>query len=115
MVIKLVTMEEVDIGLNRPYAIPLAIMEQVLIVMIEVYIDLRTSTILPTTQVEMIEEAYLGLNITDTLTFLSTEQVLMVMGEVDIGLRTATLPPITQVVMRSGVDLGIKRPPNIPF
>ena len=49
MVIKMVTMEEVDIGLNIPDKLPLAIMDQELMLTGEVDIGMRTATIPPVT------------------------------------------------------------------
>ena len=93
--------------------------------------------------VAMMEEGDLGLNIPETLSLRISEKVLMVMGEVDIGLRPEIITPIMQlnvvdfcvylllltsfkktfmvikeiivVATIEDVDLGHKRPANIPF
>ena len=55
VVIKVVTMEELDICIKRPATIYLAIVEQVLVVMVEVDIGLRPATLPPITQVDVVD------------------------------------------------------------
>ena len=49
MVIKVMMMEVVDFGINRPATLPLSIVYQLLMVVVEVDIGLRLATIIPIT------------------------------------------------------------------
>ena len=120
-------MEDMDVGLNIPANFPLLILEKLLVVMGEVGIGTRPSTLTPITQVTMVDfsiylvllamwtvllmkikdaivgfmvkDMELGLKISSTLTFKIMDKVLLVMVEVYLGHRQAPLPPIIQVCL----------------
>ena len=75
--------EEVDLGIKRPYNIPLVILNFIVLVI----------------KVVIVEDVDWGLKIPSTLTLSIVEQMLIVMGEVDICRIPVTLPPIIQVGM----------------
>ena len=84
--------KKVDLGFMIPATTSLSVVEQVLMVMREVDIGLRPSTLPPITQVGMVDFWV------DLFILVLFMKLFMVMIEVDIGLRIATLLPITTVV-----------------
>ena len=121
----MVMMEEVYLGLKIPSTLLLTILEKFFMVMEEVDIGIRTATLPPITQVdvvycwvyllfidvfskvfmvmkgvivvEIVEDVDSDIKRLDTLTFKIVDKVLMVVREMDIGIRSYPLPPIIQV------------------
>ena len=99
MVIKLVIMEEVGIDIKRPATITLAIVEKVLIVMGEVDIGLRTATLPPITQLDVVD-----CWVSHFLLVLLTKMFTL-MIEVGIGLRPDNITTINQVGLAPGLAI----------
>ena len=120
-------MTDVDLCVKRPATSPLAIVEKVLMAIVEVDKGPIPATIPPITQVNMVyfciylfllvlfmkffmkmkelilvvmmEGMDLGFKIPSDLPFKIEEKLFMVMGKVDTGFRIAPLPPIMHVIL----------------
>ena len=100
-------MEGVDMGLLRPYTLPIVILEFIVVTnMVEVDIVLKRPANLPlkimnfiivVIKVVMMVEVDIYLKRPTTLPLAIMEQELMLVVEMDIGHIPATIPPITQV------------------
>ena len=96
MLIKLVMMEDVDIGLKIQATLPLATMKQMFMLVGEVDIGLRPATIPPITQVGVVYSRFYRF----ILVLLMKLSMLII--EVDICIIPVTFIPITQV----GISYG---------
>ena len=89
--IKVVKVKEVGIGIKIPSTVTLTILYQVFMVMGEVYIGIRTSSLPPITELGVI-----NFWVSHFLLVLLKKNS-MLMRDVDTGIRSETLPPINQV------------------
>ena len=92
-VIILVMIQEVDLDLKRPATLPFTIVQKVLMVMVEVDIGLKPSTLSPTIQVGLVYFCV---------------YMFMVMIEVYIGLRLSTFLHITTLKNAVSTQASLK-------
>ena len=115
-------MADVDLGLNRPATLNLAIYEILLVVMGEVYIGTRAAILTYITKAIMVDCCiYLVLLAILMMVFKKMKEVIVraIKKDVEVDLKRSDTLPITmmdKVLMVIGeVYVGIKPPPLLPI